>query len=310
MRPSRILVTPRSVTKSGHPALQRLIDAGCEVVCCTPGQQPDEAELLRLLPGCVGYLAGVEKITARVLDAAPALKVISRNGVGVDNVDLDAARRLNVRVCTTPGANARGVAELAVGLMLALARNLPACDRALKDGRWERRSGIELQGRTLGVVGCGQIGRMVAAMGVGIGMRVMGFDVAPDAAFLPGAAFRYAGLDEVLAVAEVVSLHCPPQPDGRPLMDGATLAGLRRGALLVNTARASLVDEEAVLAALSSGQLGGFGTDVYAEEPPRDLRLVRHPQVIATPHAGGFTAESVDRAMNMAVENLLKALGS
>lgn len=308
MATARILVTPRSVTKGGHPALQRLRAAGFEVIFCTPGQQPDEAELLCLLPGCVGYLAGVEKITARALAAASALRVISRNGVGLDNVDLDTARRLSIKVCATPGANARGVAELAVGLMFALARNLPACDRALKDGHWDRGMGIELLSRTLGVVGCGQIGRQVAAMGMGIGMPVLGFDVAHDPAFHPGAAFRYAALDDVLTQADVISLHCPPPPDGRPLVDRAALARMKRGALLVNTARAGLVDEEAVLAALESGALGGFATDVYAEEPPRDLRLVRHPRVIAAPHAGGFTVESVDRAIGQAVANILAEL--
>jgi len=303
----RILVTPRSATKHGHPALQRLRDAG-EVVFCTPGQQPDEAELLRLLPGCTAYLAGVEPITARVLEAATALKVISRNGVGVDNVDLDTARRLHITVCTTPGANARGVAELAIALMMALARNIPASDHALKEGRWERAPGIELWDRTLGVVGCGQIGRMAATMGAGLGLRVMGFDVVHDPAFNPGGGFSYAPLDELLAAADVISLHCPALPGGRPLIDGAALTRMKPDALLINTARASLIDEEALLTALEAGELGGFATDVYAQEPPGNLRLVHHARVIATPHAGGFTAESVARAMEQAVENILLAL--
>ena len=308
MNPQRILVTPRSVTKAGHPSLQRLRDAGFEVVFCAPGRQPDEAELLRLLPGCAGYLAGVEKISARVLEEAPGLNVISRNGVGIDNIDLEAARRLGIAVCTTPGANARGVAEMAIGLMFALARAVPASDRALKEGRWERTQGMELNGRVLGVVGCGQVGRVVTAMALGIGMRVAGYDIVRSPAFNPGGGFQYVEFNDLLAAADVVSLHCPACPGGRPLVDRAALARMKKGALLINTARASLVDEAAALEALESGSLGGLATDVYLEEPPGDLKLVRHPKVVATPHAAGSTAESVGRAMEQAVDNLLEHL--
>ena len=308
MTTQRVLVTPRSVTKSGHPSFQRLRDAGFEVVFCTPGRQPDEDELLRLLPGCAGYLAGVEKITAPVLKAASGLKVISRNGVGIDNVDVEAARRLGIEVCTTPGANARGVAEMAIGLMFALARAIPASDRALKDGRWERAQGMELNGRVLGVVGCGQIGRVVATLAGGMGMRVRGYDIVRDPAFQPGGGFQYVELKDLLAAADVVTLHCPACPGGRPLLDRAALAQMKKGALLVNTARASLLDEAAALDALEIGRLGGLATDVYAAEPPSDLCLVRHPRVVATPHAAGFTADSVNRSMEQAVDNLLNCL--
>jgi D-3-phosphoglycerate dehydrogenase / 2-oxoglutarate reductase len=304
----RILVTPRSVTKAGHPSLDRLRQAGFEIVFCTPGKQPDEAELRRLLPGCVGYLAGVEKITAAVLESARGLKVVSRNGVGVDNVDRDAARRLNIEVCTTPGANAQAVAEMAVGLMFALARGIPACDHSVKSGKWDRPSGLELHDRTFGVIGCGRIGRIVAAMAAGIGMRVVGFDVARDEGFSPGGGFRYLDLDELLGLADVVSLHCPAPEDGRPPIDRVALACMKKGALLINTARAGLVDEVAVLEALDTGRLGGFATDVYVVEPPPDLRLVKHPRVVATPHAAGFTGESVSRSMDMAVDHLLRRL--
>ncbi len=299
---ARILITPRSLTKSGHPSLDRLRTAGYEVNCCALGKSPTEDELIALLPGCVGMLAGVEPVTARALAAASDLKVISRNGTGVDNIELVAAQQHGIRVCRAEGANARVVAELAIGLMLALARAIPASDRPIRDGRWERQTGFELEGKILGVVGGGRIGRSVAKMAAGLDMRVVVYDMVPvtGLTMLP--------LEEVFAVADVISLHCPPRTDGREVVDAAALARMKRGALLINTARAGLLDENAVLAALESGQLGGLASDVLEGEPLVNRRLAEHPRVIVTPHAGALMCESVDRAVSIAVDNLLAAL--
>ncbi len=155
----KILITPRSLTRNGHGALDKLEDAGYELVFSTPGAFPSEDELIEKLPGCVGYLAGVEQISAKVLDSATDLKVISRNGTGVDSVDVDAARRNHIEVLRAAGANARGVAELTFGHILAAVRSIPFSDAAMKAQRWERRKGIELAGRTLGLIGCGMIGQ-------------------------------------------------------------------------------------------------------------------------------------------------------
>ena len=304
----RILVTPRSVTKQGHPALKRLDASGFQVVMTTPGALPEETELLALLPGCIGYLAGVEKISARVLEAAPGLRAIARNGVGVDNVDLAAAARLGIQVLPAAGSNARGVAELTVAFLLALARAVPFSDAQLKAGRWERRQGIELQGRTLGLVGCGNIGRMVARMARGLDMRVLAYD--PCAASIACADVAFCTLEELVRETDAVSLHCSAEPGARPLVDAAFLQKMKPGALLVNTARAGLVDAAAVRAALDSCRLAGFATDVFGQEPPGDDPLVKHSRVIATPHIGGFTAESVNRAIGAAVDNLLGVFGN
>ncbi len=301
----KILITPRSLTKEGHPSLELLRQAGFQIVTCTPGKMPEEEELLRLLPGCVGYLAGVEKITARVLEAAGELKVISRNGAGISNVDLEAARRLGIQVLPVPGANARGVAELAIGLILALLRSIPWSDGQLKSQTWQRRQGIEVEGRTLGLVGCGDIGKLVVKMALGLGMKAIAFRRHPEAGFRPDG-FRWAPLEEVLGSSDVISLHCPP--GDRPIIDAAAIGRMKKGAYLVNTARAEVVDGEAVLAALESGRLAGYATDVFETEPPKDYRLVKHDRVIATPHIGAFTAESVSRATEQAVLNLVKTL--
>jgi phosphoglycerate dehydrogenase-like enzyme len=306
---NKILVTPRSLTRAGHPALDLLKEAGYEVIFSIPGKQPDEKELLRLLPGCVGMLAGVEKISARVLEAAKGLKVISRNGTGVDNIDLEAAERLNIKILRAEGANARGVAELAIGLLFALTRSLSYSDAQMKSGKWSRKKGVEIDGRTFGLVGCGKIGKLVAQMALGLGMNVIAYDLYPDQAFTPSLKFRFAALDEVLQMSDVISLHCPPKQDGTPIIDKEAIASMKKGVYLMNTARPSLIDEEVVLDALNSGQVAGFATDVFHKEPPEISELFSHENVITTPHIGGFTAESVARATQAAVENLLQFLG-
>ena len=305
---NKILVTPRSLTKEGHPALDLLTQAGFEVVFSTPGKQPEEEELLRLLPGCIGMLAGVEKISANALDAAKDLKVISRNGTGIDNIDLAAAERLNIKILRAEGANARGVAELTIGLMFAAIRALPYSDAQMKAGKWSRKKGIEIAGRTLGLVGCGKIGKLVTQMALGLDMNVIAYDLFPDATFAPSAKFTFTSLDDIYTRSDVISLHCPPTQDGKPLITKESIAKIKPGVYLINTARASLFDEDAVLAGLKSGHIAGFATDVYAQEPPTLNELYLHENIITTPHIGGFTTESIENATGVAVENLLQYL--
>jgi len=306
---AKILVTPRSLTKGGDPALDLLKNAGYEVVFCTPGKSPDEAELMRLLPGCVGWLAGVEKITDAVLASAKDLKAISRNGTGVDSIDLEACKRRGIPVLRAEGANARGVAELALGLALALLRSISFSDARMKAGGWERRQGTELEGKTLGVIGTGKIGKLMVKFGLAMGMKVIGADTYPDAALAKTPGFRYAPVAELLAASDVVTLHCPHEPGAKPLVDAAALAAMKKGACLVNTARWGLVDPDAALASLKDGRLAGYAVDAYDTEPPAAHPLLAHERVVTTPHVGAYTAESVARATRAAVDNLLAALG-
>jgi D-3-phosphoglycerate dehydrogenase / 2-oxoglutarate reductase len=313
MSRGRILVTPRSLTRAAAgsqipPDLQALADAGYELVLAPPGELPDEPTLLRLAPGCVGWLAGVEPITRRVLEAAPTVRVISRNGAGTDAIDLDAAADLGVSVERAAGANARSVAELTIALVLAGLRRLPAQAAALAVGEWHRLPGREALGLRLGVVGCGAVGGEVATLGGALGMRVTGYDPYPRERFTPAPGFRYVGLAELLAGSDVITLHAPAPEGGAPLLGAAQLATVPPGCLLVNAARASLVDEAAVLAALEDGRLAGYATDVHHHEPPGRTQLLAHPRVIATPHVGAYTEQAVARATAAAVTNLLDAL--
>lgn len=302
----RILITPRSLTSQPPPALSRLRDAGYEVVCSTAGKIPDEAELIRLLPGCVGWLAGVEPVSPRAISAADALRVISRNGSGVDNLPLTLLAERGVRVARADGANSVGVAELAVAMITSAVRHLQEESAGIHAGGWPRLRGREVNGSVAAVIGMGAIGNRVARV-----LQTMGATIVAHDPFEPTAAFpvTYLPLADALAQASIVTLHCPAF-GSRPLIGAAELASMPRGSVLVNTARAVLVDEAAIIAALESGQLATYATDVFTEEPPRDRSLAEHPGVIATSHIGGLTEESVTRATDIAIDNLLLALAS
>lgn len=302
----KILITPRSLSDLGHPALEMLRKAGYEVIGSTPGQTPNEAELISLLDGTVGWLAGVEPISARVLVSAQDLKAISRNGTGIDNIDLAAAAKHHIEILRAQGTNARGVAELAFGMMLGLSRFISPIDHKLKEGEWTRCKGIELENRTLGIIGCGLIGQIVARIGLAMGMSIVAYDAYPNETFNPGAGFSFVSLDEVITQSDVITFHCPPTD--KPILGEAAIAKMKDGVIVINTARATLVDEKALLDALNSGKLAGYGTDVFRVEPPGNDPLVTHDRVIATSHIGGFTTESVNRATETAVKNLLDFL--
>ena len=305
----RILITPRSLTQSPSPDLEPLEKAGYQLVYASAGQMPTESELLQLVPGCVGWLAGIEAISARVLQSATELKAISRNGTGVDNVPLDLAQQLGIKVLRAEAANARGVAELALCLALASLRHLPALHLTLKQGQWKLIRGREIHDRQFGLIGCGAIGRMVSQMVLGLGARVIAFDPYPDSSFQPGENFTWGNLDAVLASAEILSLHCPAPPSGQPVIDRQALDRMKIGCSLVNTARGSLVDEGAIIEALDAGKLSTYATDVFSTEPPDPASpLFRHERIIVSPHIGALTEESVQRATRKAVKNLLSAL--
>jgi len=307
----RILITPRSLTQGPSPDLQPLEKAGYKLVYAPAGKTPTEGELLELVPGCVGWLAGVEAISERVLRAATDLKAISRNGTGVDNVPTDLAQRFGIKVLRAEAANARGVAELAICLVLASLRHLPALHLTLRQGQWKRIRGREIRDRPFGLVGCGAIGRIVAHLALGLGARVSAFDPYPDGSFQPGENFSWGPLDAVLASADILSLHCPPPSSGRPMIDRNALSQIKTGCCLINTARGSLVDEGAIIEALDSGKLSAYATDAFQTEPPDPASpLLRHERVIVSPHIGAFTEESVQRAAQIAVENLLSALAT
>jgi len=302
----RILITPRSLTHGGldsNAELNPLSDAGYELVTATAGATPTEDELQALVPGCVGWLAGVERVSAATIAAASDLRIIARNGVGTDNIDMRAAADAGVTVTTAAGANAQGVAELAVTLALSCLRHVPWSSASLRVGGWDRWPAKEVSEITVGIVGLGAIGRKVAGAFSALGARVLGYDPYSTVEGIDA-----VSLDELVAASDVVTLHAPPPEDGSALIDTARLALFANGAILVNTARAALVDEKAVLATLEEGRLSAYAVDAFDTEPPELSPMLLHPRVVATPHIGAYTTASVSRATAMAVESLLTNL--
>ena len=262
------------------------------------GGKPDEAELIELAPkyACIVLRSG-SKITEPVIEAGVKgdLRLVVRVGAGVNNIDLDAATRCGLIVCNTPGTNARGVVELTIAAFLAMARNLVDGNNSLKAGRWEKSAllGTELRGKTLGVVGLGNIGRGVAAIGKAMGMQVTGYDpvITEDAASELGV--KLADLDTVYAESDYISLHASLTEDSKNMIDAAAVSKMKDGVAIANCARAQLVNHEALLAGLDSGKVRAYYTDVFQKEPPdADDPLVKHPKVLVTPHLGGSTAEA------------------
>ena len=234
------------------------------------------------------------KVTAPLLATAGRLRVIGRAGVGVDNVDLDAATQKGVVVMNTPGGNAWSVAEHTLALLLALARRVPQADASMKQGRWEKKKleGMELRGKTLGLVGLGQIGSDVARLARAFEMRVVAYDPYVSSLIAGESDVKLTSLEEVLKSADFISLHASATPETRHLINARTLALAQPGVRIVNCARGELINEADLLAALDSGAVAGAGLDVFETEPPADSKLVSHPNVISTPHIAGSTEEA------------------
>jgi D-3-phosphoglycerate dehydrogenase len=249
------------------------------------------------------------KVTADLLQAGKRLKVVGRAGIGVDNVDVAAATRLGILVVNAPTANLMSATEHTFALLLSLARRVPEADASMKSGKWDRKlTGVELQGKTLGVVGFGRIGQRVAARARGFEMQVVAYDPFLDPAAARRVEAELLPLDDLFRRADMITLHTPFSAETRNLVNRERLALMKKGALLVNCARGGIVDEEALLESLESGHLGGAALDVFAEEPPTDLRLVRHPKVVATPHLGAQTQEAQERISKETAEMVLAAL--
>jgi phosphoglycerate dehydrogenase-like enzyme len=249
------------------------------------------------------------QIDRALLDACPRLQVIGRAGVGLDNIDLAAAQAKGVVVVAPLGANAVSVAELALGLALALARRVVALDRDCRAGGWDRTPGRELHGSVWGLLGAGATGLACGRLAAALGLRVLAHDPGTShGAELAAAGISLVPLDEVVAGADILSCHLPATPATRHLVDASLLARMRPGALLVNVGRGATVDEEALAGALESGRLGGAALDVRETEPPRSGRLERLDNVIFTPHVAGITEQSQERILRVLAADISAVL--
>lgn len=265
-------------------------------------------ELLSALDGVQAAVAGLEPYDAAVFDAHPHLRIVSRVGVGYETVDVAAALDRGVRVLITPSANSASVADFAFGLILSLARHIATANADMHRGVWRRTIGLELAGKTLGIVGLGRIGKRVARRALGFEMRVIAHDIAPDRAFAAAYDIAWRALPELLAESDIVTLHVPLTRLTRGMIGEAALAQVKRGALLVNTARGGLMDVAAVARALDDGRLSGAAVDVPAVEGRPDPELIGRPNVLLTPHMAASSREAMFRMMRDAAQNIVDVM--
>jgi len=305
----RILLTTTSYQDTPGPHHALLEQSGAEIV--RERGPLSEARMLELAGGFDAFLCGDDVISRAVLEkAAPRLKVISKYGIGVDKIDVEACTSMGVPLSFCPGVNHTTVAEHTFALMLALFRHLVPEVNFTASGQWKRLTGREIMGKTIGIVGLGRIGREVAVRAKAFGLTVIAYDV-----YWPGefaaehGVERMDGLTQLFARADILSLHSNLTEETRGMISARTLPNLKDGVIIINCARGELVNSADLAAALASGKVAGYGTDVLDEEPPAaDHPLLQAPNCIVTPHIGSRTYESVARQAKMATENLLLML--
>ncbi len=305
----RVLVTPTSFARHDRSLREHLESRVRQAVYNEEGRPLTSEELVELIPDFDGFIAGLDAIDRPVIEAAERLKVIARYGTGVDNVDLKAAQERGVVVCNTPGANADSVAELAIGLMFALARHICRASAATKSGEWPRMDGRLLGGKTVGLIGFGRIGTSVARRLQGFDCRLLAYDPYPQEERANELNVGLLPQEQVLRQSDFISLHCPLTEETHGLVDADFLATLKRGAYLINTARGELIVEAALADALRRGHLAGAALDAFKRQPPTlPHPLLELPHVIATPHMGSHTDGAVNAMGWAALHDCLAVL--
>jgi D-3-phosphoglycerate dehydrogenase / 2-oxoglutarate reductase len=298
-----VLIGPAPLRHTPGPYRDLLTSAGFTPIDLEGSHNLSEGELRKALPHTDAMIAGGELLTDEMLALAPRLRVIARTGVGYDTVDVAAATARRIVLTITPGTNHDSVAEHTFALLLALLRRIAVNDKSIRAGAWDRTIVAPARGKTLGLVGMGRIGRAVAVRALAFGMPVIAYDTVADAAFDARHGIKRRTLDELLAEADVVSLHVPLTDATRGMINRKFLARMKPGSYLINTARGALVVENDLLASLESGHLAGAGLDVLNDEPPRpDNPLFRLPTVVLSPHMGGIDSQAMDEMAQKAAE--------
>ena len=305
----KVLVTPTSYASQDEGLKTELESKVADVVYNTTGKPLSALQLQELLPGVDGMIAGLDEINDQALAIAQDLKVVARYGVGVNNVDLESAKRRGIIVTNTPRANSKAVAELTVTLVLTLLRPVMQCARLTKDGEWPRLKAYSLEGKTVGLYGTGAIGKEVARRLCGFDCAVLAYDIEEDEPFAGEYDIQYVSSDDLLDQSDVVSLHIPGTPATMEMVNEDFIKKMKDGAWLVNTARGNLVDEDALVKALVSGKLRGAAMDVFQEEPPRkDHPFFEIENIILTPHMGAHADSATNRMGRMALDECIRVL--
>ncbi|HOG16865.1 MAG: Glycerate dehydrogenase [Syntrophaceae bacterium PtaU1.Bin231] len=289
----------------------QLLEKTCVVECTPPYLPPEElaARVAAVKPDAL--MVRVGKITRAVLQASPSLRVVAKHGIGVDNIDIPAATELKIPVLISASANFESVAEHALGLMLALAKDIPYLDGRVRDGYWDKTTylGRELYGKTLGLIGFGRIGRRLRELVAPFRMKVLVYDPFLRERGFPSDVTGVETLEPLLSVSDIVSIHCPLTANTRGLMGRKEFQVMKKSSFLINTARGEVVDEQALISALRDGEIAGAGLDTFGKEPPEEIsRLAKAGKTVLSPHIGAFTEEAITRMGVAAAENILNVL--
>lgn len=304
----KAIIASRSFGSTSSGPLQMLKDAGVETTWVDANSPSAQEEILESAPDANAIIVGLVPITEQIIEKASALKVISMHGVGVNHIDLAAARRKGVVVTNCPGSNDQAVADLAMGLMLTAARGIAQIDRDIRAGYWKQYLGGELWQKKLGLIGLGNIAKGVARRAKGFAMEVSAYDPYAAVEVAEAHGVSLLSFEEVLANSDFVSLHAPLTDETKCMFGSEQFRRMKPTAYLINTARGGLVDEQALYAALRSGEIAGAALDVFVEEPLKESRLVELDNVVLTAHTGTHTKEAIERMSVMAVENVLRVL--
>lgn len=306
MEEFKLLITSHSFGSCGEDVFDELKAANIQYHHIKSKTILQEEELLEIIGKYDALLVGADVVTERVIEKGKRLQFISKHGVGLDNIDLAATKKYNIPVAIAKNSNSIAVAELAVSMAQSLARNVVQNTNDVKSGEWIRRKGIELTGKTLGVVGTGAIGREVIRLFSGYGMEVLAYDPFQDDDYMKSVGGMYTSLEDIYKRADVITLHVPLMEETRNLVDGRALSMMKPTAILINTARGGLVDEHALYEALYNCRLGGAGIDAFAEEPPRkDHPLLQLENVICAPHVGAYTKEAIDKMSKFSARHVI-----
>jgi len=303
----KIFISTSSFAQHDASPLKLLKDAGMDVEVNPYRRTLTPEECLNLYQDIDGLIAGTEALTAEVLRSARNLRVISRCGAGADSIDMEVARELGIKVFTTPDAPTQAVAELTIGLMLDLLRGVSLEDRFIRAGMWQKNMGNLLSGKTLGILGLGRIGRRVVELTQPFNLKYIAWDISPDRQFGDKYGIEFAGLDELLTKADIVTIHLPYVAELKGIIGERELSLMKRDAFLLNTARGGLVDETALYNALKGRRIAGAALDVFEQEPYAG-RLKELDNVILTPHIGSYAKEARVEMEVQAAKNLLEGL--
>jgi phosphoglycerate dehydrogenase-like enzyme len=305
----KILILSRRLREERREMVDAFLDSrNCEMLDVPIRYPVDQDQLCELVAEAEGIITGLEWISPRVMQSAPKLKVVSAGGVGYDHIDVPEATRRGIAVSICAGVNNHSVAELAFGMMISLSRTIGVYDRAMREGTWMPydtiRTGQELWGKTLGIVGLGRVGRSTALLAKAFGMKILATDIAWDLTFAAEHGISYVPIDRLLRESDYVSLHCPLTSATRDLINETTLDMMKPSAFLINTARGPIVKESALVNALSTKRIAGAGLDVFRVEPHPDNPYIEFPNVVLTPHIGGTTIEAADRSIYLSLVNV------